>query len=100
MEKKSQQLSLDIECFHIVQAFKLFCRSTFGGLHPLTHANKGLILCNNLHDYHELGHYVRLSIVVQDVLDFVFLWFPKLGMCHEDITQCRQYLLGLLGFDM
>ncbi len=77
MEKESQQLSLDTECLHIVQAFKLFCKSTFGKLHPLVHANKGLILCNILHDYREQGHFVRLTIAIQDVFDFGFLWFPK-----------------------
>jgi hypothetical protein len=41
-----------------------------------------------------------LTIAIQDVLDFSFLWFPKLCQCHENIIQCRQDLLGLLGFDL
>ncbi len=85
---------------HIVQTFKLFCKSTFGRLHPLAHANKGLTLRNILHYCREQGDSIRLTIAVQDVLDFGFLWFPKLRSCHEDITQCRQDLLGLLGFDL
>jgi hypothetical protein len=91
---------LDIECLHIVRTFKLFCRFTFGRLHPLAHANKGLTLCNILHYCHEQRHFIRLTIVVQDVLDFDFLRFPKLRQCHEDIIQCWQDLLGLLGFDL
>jgi hypothetical protein len=78
----------------------LICKSTFGRLHPLVHANKGLTLCNILHYYREQGHFVRLTIEVQDVLDFGFLWFPKLRQCHEDIIQCWQDLLGLFGFDL
>jgi hypothetical protein len=39
-------------------------------------------------------------MVVQNVLDFGFLWFPKLHQCHEDIIQCRQDLLRLFGFDL
>jgi hypothetical protein len=100
VEKESQHLTLDTKCLHIVRTFKLFCKSTFGRLHPLAHANKGLTLCNILHYYHEQGHFVRLTIVVQDVLNFGFLWFPKLHQYHKDIAQCQQDLLGLLGFDL
>jgi hypothetical protein len=55
MEKESQQLTLDTKCPHIVWTFKLLCKSTFGRLNPIVHANKGLILPNILHYYHEQG---------------------------------------------
>jgi hypothetical protein len=58
MEKESQQLVVDTKCPHIVWAFKLFCKSTLGRLHPLAHANKGLTLHNILHYYREQRHFV------------------------------------------
>jgi hypothetical protein len=53
VEKESRELTLDIECPHIVKALNFFCKYTFGRLHPLVHANKGLTLCNILHYYRE-----------------------------------------------
>ncbi len=53
VEKESQELTLDTECPHIVKSFIFFCRYTFGRLHPLVHANKGLTLRNILHYYCE-----------------------------------------------
>jgi hypothetical protein len=34
MDKESHPLSLNMECNHIIYAFKLFCKSNFGRLHP------------------------------------------------------------------
>jgi hypothetical protein len=42
MDKESHPLSLNKECHHIIHAFKLFCRNTFGRLHLLVHANTRL----------------------------------------------------------
>ncbi len=100
MDKESHPLSLNIECPHIIYAFKLFCRSTFGRLHPLAHANTGLTHRNILHYYRDQSHSIRLTIAVQDILDYkLILWFPKQWQGIEEIKQCRQDLLGLLGFD-
>ncbi len=49
VEKESQGLTLHTKCSHIVKPFIFFCRSTFGRLHPLVHANKELTLHNILH---------------------------------------------------
>jgi hypothetical protein len=84
---------------HIVQAFNFFCRSTFGHLHPLVHPNKGLTHCTILHYFQEQGHSVKLTIVTQDVINYIFIWFPKLKDSLEDVVQCQMDLLGLLGFD-
>jgi hypothetical protein len=89
---------LDTKCPHIVRTFKLFYKSTFGRLHPFTHANKGLTLCNILYYCCEQRHFVRLTIAFQDALNFGFLWFPKLCQCQENISQCQQDLLGLVQF--
>jgi hypothetical protein len=78
MDKESHPLSLNMECLHIIQAFKLFCRSSFGRLYPLAHANTRLIHRNILHHYQDQAHSVRLTIAVQDILDYRFVWFPKL----------------------
>jgi hypothetical protein len=43
---------------------------------------------------------VRLTIVVQVVLDLGFLWSLKLCQGNENVAQCWQYLLGLVGFDL
>jgi hypothetical protein len=55
---------------------------------------------NILHYCHEQGHFVRLTIAVQDVIDYGFLWFPKLHQCNEDVAQCRRDFLGLFGFNL
>jgi hypothetical protein len=55
---KEHPLSPNMECLHIILAFKLFCKSTFGKLHPLVHANMGLIYRNILHHYQDQSHSV------------------------------------------
>jgi hypothetical protein len=89
MDKELHPLSLNMECLHIICVFKLFCRSTFGRLHPLTHVNMGLIHYNILHYYWNQSHSIRLTIVIEDILDYNFLWFPKESQCIEEIKQCR-----------
>ncbi len=88
------------KCLHIVQAFKLFCRSIFGHLHPLVHPNKGLTHCTLLHYSQEQGHSVKLTIVIQDIMNYKFLWFPKLEDSLENVAQCQMDLLRFLGFDI
>jgi hypothetical protein len=100
MDKELHPLSLNMECPHIIRAFKLFCKRTFGKLHPLANANIGLTHHSIVHCYWDQSHYVWLTIVVQDILDYKFLWFPKQWQCIEEIKQCHQDLLGLLGFDL
>lgn len=99
LEKESEPFSLENECPHIVRAFKLFCRSSFGRLHPLAHPHHGLTDHTILHYCHEQGHSVRLAIAVQDVIDYGFLWFLKM-QDNNEVDKCQQDLLGLLGFDL
>jgi hypothetical protein len=66
-------------------ALKLFYRTTFGRLHPIAHPTCGLIQWNILHYCYELGHSVYLIIVVFDVVDYSFTWFPKIHECIEDL---------------
>jgi hypothetical protein len=79
MDKELHPLSFNMECLHIICAFKLFCRSTFGKLHPLAHANIGLTHHNIFHYCWDQSYYVRLTITIQDILDYRFVWFPING---------------------
>jgi hypothetical protein len=45
-------------------------------------------------------HFVRLTIAMQDVIDYKILWFPKMEYNIEDVLQAREDLLGLLGFEL
>jgi hypothetical protein len=43
---------------------------------------------------------MRLTIVVEDVIDYEILWFPKVQYGVEDVLQAWEDLLGLLGFEL
>ncbi len=43
---------------------------------------------------------MRLTIAMQDVIDYKILWFPKMEYNIEDVLQAREDLLGLLGFEL
>ncbi len=64
----------------------------------MAHPICGLTQQNILHYYYELGHFVHLTIAVDDV-DYDFTWFHKIHECTEDMQECQHDLLGLLGFD-
>jgi hypothetical protein len=68
-------------------------------LHPLAHPIDGLTKRNILHFAHDMAHSVHLTIVVQDLVDYSFAWFPKIHQSHEDVFSSQHDLLGLLGFD-
>jgi hypothetical protein len=99
LQNESNFFSLERECPHIIKAPKMFCSTTFGRLHPLAHPTCGLTQQNILHYYHELGHSIRLTIAIHDVIDYSFMWFPKIHACTEDLQECQHNLLGLLSFD-
>jgi hypothetical protein len=46
-----------------------------------------------------MAHLICLTVVVQDVLNYEFAWFPKIHQSHEDVFSSRHDLLGPLGFD-
>ncbi len=77
----------------------MLCKTTFGMLHPLAHLACGPTQRNILHNYCELGHSIGLTIAIHDVVDYNFLWFPKIHECIENLQECRHNLLGLLGFN-
>jgi hypothetical protein len=85
MDKEPHPLSLNMEYFHIICAFKLFCRNSFGKLHPLVHANTRLIHCNIFHYCQDQSHFIQLTIAIQVILDYKFLWFPKQQKCIEKV---------------
>jgi len=37
LQNENDPFSLEMECPHMIKALKLFCRATFGRLHPLAH---------------------------------------------------------------
>lgn len=85
LQNESDPFSLEMECPHIIRALKLFCRVAFGRLHPLVHLTCGLTQRNILHYCRELGHSIHLIIIVQDVVDYDFAWFPKIHECTKDL---------------
>jgi hypothetical protein len=46
-----------------------------------------------------MAHFVYLTVVIQDVVDYEFAWFPKIHQSHEDVSSSWHDMLGLLGFD-
>lgn len=66
----------------------------------MAHPHHGLTDRTILHYCHEQGHSVRLAIAVQDVIDYGFLWFPKMQDNVEEVDKGQQDLLGLLGYDL
>jgi hypothetical protein len=68
-------------------------------LHPLAHPIDGLTIRNILHFARDMAHSVPLTVVVQDLVDYDFAWFPKIHQSHEDVFSSQHDLLGLLGFD-
>jgi len=72
----------------------------FGKQHPLAHPNKGLTQRTILHYVRDQTDPMKLTIVVQDVVDYKILWFPKMQYGVEDVLQVRKDLLGLLGFEL
>jgi hypothetical protein len=47
----------------------------------------------------ELGHSIGLTIAIHDVVDYSFIWFPKIYECTKNLQDCRHNLLGLLRFN-
>jgi hypothetical protein len=64
-------------------------------LHPLAHPIDGLTKRNILHFACDMAHSVRRTVVVQDLVDYDFAWFPKIHQSHEDVFSSRHDLLGL-----
>ncbi len=85
MDKESHPLSPNMECPHIICTFKLFCRCNFGRLHPLVRANTRFTHHNILHYCQDQSHSVKLTITIQDILDYNFLWFPKQWQYIEEV---------------
>jgi hypothetical protein len=54
-------------------------------LHPFAHPIVGLTKCNILHFARDMAHSTRLTIVVQDLVDYNFAWFLKIHQSHEDV---------------
>jgi hypothetical protein len=78
LEKESKPFSLDKACLHIVRTFKLFCKALFGKQHPLAHPNKGLTQCTLLYYACDQTHSVKLTIAMQNVINYGIFWFPKM----------------------
>jgi len=87
LEKESKFFSLDKACLHIVRTFKLFCRALFGKQHPLAHLNKGLTQCTLLYYACDQTHSVRLTIAMQNVINYITFWFPEMQYNIEDVLQ-------------
>ncbi len=69
----------------------------FHKLHP--HAIRGLTKSSILHFVHDMVHDVCLMIVVQNVIDYGFAWFPKIHQSDENVFSSWHHLLGFLGFN-
>jgi hypothetical protein len=87
LEKESKPFSLDKACSHIVRTFKLLCKALFGKLHPLAHPNKGLTQCTLLYYACDQTHSTKLTIAMQNVINYGIVWFPKMQYNIEDVLQ-------------
>ncbi len=72
----------------------------FGKQHPLAHPNKGLTQCTPLYYACDQTHFVRLTIAMQNVINYEILWFPKMQYDIKDVLQAWEDLLGLLSFEL
>jgi hypothetical protein len=86
LEKKSKPFSLVYACPHIVKTFKFFCRILFGKQYS-AHPNKGLTQCTLLYYACDQTHFVRLTIAMQNVINYGILWFPKMQYGIKDVLQ-------------
>jgi hypothetical protein len=55
--------------------------------------------CGILHFARDMAHFFHLTVVVQDVIDYGFAWFPKIHQSNENVSPSWHDLLGLLGFN-
>jgi len=87
LEKESKPLSLNKACSHIIRTFKLFCRTLFSKQNPLAHPSKGLTQCTILYYAYDQTHSMKLTIVMQNVINYGILWFPNMQYGIEDVLQ-------------
>jgi hypothetical protein len=45
-------------------------------------------------------HFVRLTINMQDIIDYKIFWFSKMEYNIKDVLQAQEDLLGVLGFEL
>ena len=96
---KSEPLSLELECPHILRAFLYLIRILEGYSRPLSHPTRGLDLQYILQLAHDTHHSVALRRVVQSLPLTGWCTFPSIQNASDNFDDLFSDIEALLGYE-
>ena len=96
---KSEPLSLEAQCPHILRALLYLVRTLQGVKRPLAHPTKGLDLAYMLDLVRSKEYSVALSVIVQGLPHQGWTTFPGIHVALENYSELNADTVALLGYD-